>query len=292
MLSENIKKFRLKQNLTQEKLAISINVVRQTVSKWENNLSVPDADQLIELSKFLNVSVNELLDITAKDPIAYKDIAKELEKVDMELAQLSKQYRLEKKALKVRGLILFLVISAILISIISKSVLFSTIAFAVISIVSLVILYRNVEILTVVTSPNADLKLIKIVTAFNIIVIIGLFLFVGLMEIGVITITEKVENFMGIAIVSAIIIFSGIISPRLPFNKHTGLRLPWTIYDEETWNLAHRVLGITSLPITIVYISLSIFVSDISTLSLCIILAWIGIPAIISLLFYMKKVKL
>lgn len=277
--------------MTQEKLAINMYVVRQTISKWEKGLSVPDADQLISLSKILGVSVNELLDITEKKPIAYEDIAKELEKANLEIAQLSKQYRLEKDSMKVRGLILFLVISAIIISSTLDSKLISTMAFAVVSIGSLVILYRNIELLTVVTSPSADLKTIKVVTIFNILVIIGLFSFVGLMEIGVITITEKTENFLGIAIVSAIIIFSGIISPRLPFNKHTGLRLLWTVYDEEIWNLAHRVLGITSLPLAIAYISLSFFISDIAKLSLYIILAWIGIPGILSLLFYIKKYK-
>ena len=84
MLSENIKKFRLQKNITQENLAINMNVVRQTISKWENNLSVPDADQLIDLSKILEVSVNELLDITAREPITYENIAKELEKVNLE----------------------------------------------------------------------------------------------------------------------------------------------------------------------------------------------------------------
>lgn len=44
MLSENIKRYRKEQKLSQEELAIQLHVVRQTLSKWENNLSVPDAD--------------------------------------------------------------------------------------------------------------------------------------------------------------------------------------------------------------------------------------------------------
>ena len=46
MLQENIKVFRKERGLTQEELAIRLNVVRQTVSKWEKGLSVPDAELL------------------------------------------------------------------------------------------------------------------------------------------------------------------------------------------------------------------------------------------------------
>ena len=47
MLNENLKSFRKSKGLTQEELAARLSVARQTVSKWENGLSVPDADALI-----------------------------------------------------------------------------------------------------------------------------------------------------------------------------------------------------------------------------------------------------
>ena len=72
MLSENIKKYRQAAGMNQKELAAKIHVVRQTVSKWENNLSVPDADQLILLSEVLGVSVNELLDTLEKMKIIQK----------------------------------------------------------------------------------------------------------------------------------------------------------------------------------------------------------------------------
>lgn len=50
MLQENIKTFRKDRGLTQEELAIRVNVVRQTVSKWEKGLSVPDADTLQKIA--------------------------------------------------------------------------------------------------------------------------------------------------------------------------------------------------------------------------------------------------
>ena len=57
MLSERIKTLRKKKGMSQEELALELHVVRQTISKWENTLSVPDADELIHLAKVLEVSV-------------------------------------------------------------------------------------------------------------------------------------------------------------------------------------------------------------------------------------------
>ncbi|WP_148138287.1 helix-turn-helix domain-containing protein, partial [Olsenella sp. HMSC062G07] len=61
MLNENIKAFRKAKGLSQEELAIRLNVVRQTVSKWEQGRSVPDADMLIALSETLETPVSALL---------------------------------------------------------------------------------------------------------------------------------------------------------------------------------------------------------------------------------------
>ena len=57
MLNENIKNLRKSKGLSQEELAIKLNVIRQTVSKWENGLSVPDSDMLIFIcQRSMNIS--------------------------------------------------------------------------------------------------------------------------------------------------------------------------------------------------------------------------------------------
>ena len=61
MFGENLKTLRKQKGFSQEELAVRLHVVRQTVSKWEKNLSVPDADTLIRLAEILEVSVSELL---------------------------------------------------------------------------------------------------------------------------------------------------------------------------------------------------------------------------------------
>ena len=61
MLSENLKTLRKARGLSQEELAGRLHVVRQTVSKWEKGLSVPDAELLVRLSEELDTTVTALL---------------------------------------------------------------------------------------------------------------------------------------------------------------------------------------------------------------------------------------
>ena len=88
MLSENIKRLRKSKGLSQEELALKINVVRQTISKWENGTSVPDAQMLITISKALDTSVDVLLgeDVIDKDADDLKAISQKLEVINHQLA--------------------------------------------------------------------------------------------------------------------------------------------------------------------------------------------------------------
>lgn len=89
MLSENIKIIRKSKGLSQEELAERLNVVRQTVSKWEQGLSVPDADLLVSISEVLGVPVSTLLGENAA-PVVEDDlkiISEKLESINLQLAQ-------------------------------------------------------------------------------------------------------------------------------------------------------------------------------------------------------------
>ena len=70
MLNENIRTARKAKGLSQEELSVKLGVVRQTVSKWEQALSVPDSDMLISLSEVLETPVNTLLGETITAPEA------------------------------------------------------------------------------------------------------------------------------------------------------------------------------------------------------------------------------
>lgn len=66
MLSENLKNLRKAKGLSQEELAIKLNVVRQTISKWEKGLSVPDSEMLIRIAEELDTTVTVLLGETVE----------------------------------------------------------------------------------------------------------------------------------------------------------------------------------------------------------------------------------
>ena len=89
MLNENIKAIRKSKGLSQEELAIKLNVVRQTISKWEQGLSVPDADMLISISEVLETPVSTLLGETVIESKAddLKAISEKLEVINLQLAQ-------------------------------------------------------------------------------------------------------------------------------------------------------------------------------------------------------------
>ncbi len=89
MLNENIKTIRKAKGLSQQELAVKLNVVRQTVSKWEQGLSVPDSDMLVLISDTLETPVSTLLgeNIAEIEVDEIKAIAEKLEVINLQLAQ-------------------------------------------------------------------------------------------------------------------------------------------------------------------------------------------------------------
>lgn len=88
MLNENIRAIRKAKGLSQQELALKLNIVRQTVSKWEQGLSVPDSDMLISLSEALETPVSTLLgeNVAVSEPDDLKAISAKLEVINLQLA--------------------------------------------------------------------------------------------------------------------------------------------------------------------------------------------------------------
>ena len=107
MFSENLKTVRKAKGYTQEELAIKVNVVRQTVSKWEKGLSVPDADVLSHIAEVLEVSVSELLGADIKQEDSKNEVAEQLAKIS---EQLAIKNRRSKKIWRIIGIILLAII--------------------------------------------------------------------------------------------------------------------------------------------------------------------------------------
>lgn len=106
MFAENLKKIRKDKGYTQEELAKKLNVVRQTVSKWEKGLSLPDVDMLSKIVNVLETDVNILLDgqITTTDQ---SEIVKQLAKINEQLTIKNRRYR---KIMKTIAIILLIIV--------------------------------------------------------------------------------------------------------------------------------------------------------------------------------------
>lgn len=117
MLSENIKAIRKSKGLSQEELAIKLNVVRQTISKWEQGLSVPDSNMLITLSEVFETPVSTLLGETVMEPNAddLKAISEKLEIINLQLAKRTNTRRKVIHRLLISLCTVIVTISAVLI---------------------------------------------------------------------------------------------------------------------------------------------------------------------------------
>lgn len=119
MLSENIKAIRKSKGLSQEELAIKLNIVRQTISKWEKGLSVPDSDMLISLSEVLEIPVCTLLgeNVIESKVDDLKAISEKLEIINLQLVQRKTTKQKMVYWLLISLCAVIVIISAILIAI-------------------------------------------------------------------------------------------------------------------------------------------------------------------------------
>lgn len=97
MFAENLKTVRISKGLTQNELAIRLNVVRQTISKWEKGLSVPDAEMLIRISDFFEIPVSELLGSKIENETDSNAIAEQLSRINEQLAVKNRRGKLAIK---------------------------------------------------------------------------------------------------------------------------------------------------------------------------------------------------
>ncbi len=129
MFNINLKKIREEKGITQEQLAKEVNVVRQTVSKWERGLSMPDIDLLMQIAKTLDCTINQLLGC---------ENTVDLSELGIQLSILNQQFSIKNKReekiwdvisliLKIFGGIFIAYLAFILIAIISSFLFFSQI---------------------------------------------------------------------------------------------------------------------------------------------------------------------
>ena len=112
MLKDNIKHLREQKGLSQEELSVKLHVVRQTISKWETGLSVPDAEMLISISEVFDTPVSTLLgeDIKLKKEDDLKIISEKLEIINKQLYQEN----IRKRKIKLKVLVSICIITIVL----------------------------------------------------------------------------------------------------------------------------------------------------------------------------------
>ena len=151
----------------------------------------------------------------------------------------------------------------------------------------LVILYRNMDSLTGYSEENPKNRTMKWITVFNGALLLLCMGAVWLGENGYLG--NVSEEWLAVALVSVVMVVLGNLAPKIPFNRYTGLRLPWTVRDEDTWRLAHRILGYISFPLVFLYGALLLCGVEIGTATGIVIFSWIIIPGGISFLFFRRK---
>lgn len=225
---------------------------------------------------------------TASD-VSIKELTEKLAQLNEQLAEKNKAERRMKSVNKKRGLILLLCFAAVIFSLNIPNRALGACVVGACSIAALLILYRNLALFTSTALNKMHTRALVATTFFNIGMILVVIAVTVLSETGILTLSAGGEKVFSSAVIVILIIFSGMISPRLPFNRHTGLRLPWTVHDEDTWNVAHRILGITALPVALCYIAASIIADDLKTVTLCAVVFWVGLPAVLSYIYYYRK---
>ena len=289
MLGETIKRLRESAGMSQGELADRLSVVRQTVSKWERGLSAPDAAIVVRMSEIFGVPVQEILGVQADT--AAEGLQEELAQARALLEEKSRKERERKLADQKRGVILLLSFAALFAALVVRNPLAAACLVGLCFLAAAVVLYRNLPLLTAPAAGAGKLRLLRLTTLFNLAVLGGAVLTAALMGSGVLQLSREEEGFLAMLAVGILMILSGIISPRLPFNRHTGLRLPWTVQDEDAWNTAHQVIGCTAVPIALLYAAGVLAIGHIEAMTCAAMAAWIGPPAILSYLVYRRKRK-
>ena len=125
MLSENIKNLRKEKGMSQEELAEKLNVVRQTVSKWEQNLSVPDSEMLIKIADVFEVSVSSLLGETVETKDTKSELAEISQKLENLNAMMAERNSRSRRIMLTAAAVALIIIAAIVLFYTIMIILFS-----------------------------------------------------------------------------------------------------------------------------------------------------------------------
>lgn len=190
---------------------------------------------------------------------------------------------------KARIIIGGLSVFALVLSVLVQNEIVSTVLVLLCALVSIGVLYHKLPELSNVSEDNPKVKTLRFITVFNVVVVLGLVLFGFLVENEIIKLSEESTPLVLPIIFASLMIVFGNIAPKIPYNRYTGLRLPWTVSDEDAWIVAHRILGYISMPCGVLCfagignLKASVFIP------LVMLFIWILVPATLSYIFFYQK---
>lgn len=152
----------------------------------------------------------------------------------------------------------------------------------------LVFLYRNMGEMTGVEEGSPKLGVLKqtIIFSAGFVVLAVWLVWLDRRKL----VSERGAELLCAGLVCLFMLFTGNIAPKLPFNRYVGFRLPWTVTDEDTWIMCHRLVGYAALPLTVLYAAGVLAVeSHFAAATGVALLLWLGIPGVLSAVFYYKK---
>ena len=123
MFDETLRRIRKEKGMTQEELAMKVHVARQTVSKWEKGLSIPDVDLLTRISEALDVELSELLGAQVAKEENRNEVAEQLAKISEQMAIRNKRGATIWKVVKgiLIGILALIVVYCILVVLLMRS---------------------------------------------------------------------------------------------------------------------------------------------------------------------------
>jgi len=198
--------------------------------------------------------------------------------------------------------------AGVLLAMLTRSTTASVIAVVLCAFAALGLFYQNAAQLSGIAEENPKTGVLKKATVFTVAYFAALVAFSALLNAlakqgvldpllaGLTPLQLNMLSKLLMAALSAVpMAVIGNMAPQLPFQRYTGLRLPWTVRDEETWLIAHRLLGYLSFPIAVLLFAAVPTPMPLQTYVefwWCgALLLWIGIPGMVSGLFFYRKYK-
>ena len=246
-----IAELRTEKNLTQTELGERLGVSYKAVSKWENGICLPDASLYNDICNIFKITKDELF-AGCRRKINYKN--------------------------KTNFILLVLCLILLVVCLFIPKFMNNIMGISIIGIIIIITLAFFTINIYKLTNISKDDKRVKIIKIFNYLFIIAIPILI--ISQYIFNIENDNSEFIVILIIS-LMIMSGAFFYNFPYNKYIGLRLPWTIRDESTWKIAHQIIGIISLPISILTFICAMFF-DPEICATIGILSWLLIPSIIS----------